>query len=197
MGDTKVETQTETIPKATAQESELNKLQLEQFKQTVGPQTDVQLSGLDLLKKLLQGGEGLPGIFGELGAGISPEAIGTQATQLATEALPQFQLSGILDSGLVGKEISKSIASQLLFPAEQFNIGAKQNLLNLALSGQAQVQQPVAAGTGLLSGRLAGLRSTSGSQTVTRNPFLESFFSSAGKTLGSPSFGAGPFSFGG
>ncbi len=197
MGQTKVETQTETKTEATAQEKEFNKLKLEQFKETVGPQTDVQLSGLDLLNRLLQGGEGLPGIFGELGAGISPEAIGTQATRLANEALPQFQSAGILESGVVGREISKSIANQLLFPAEQFNIGAKQNLLNLALSGQAQVQQPVTAGAGQLGAQLAGLRSVSGSQTVSRNPFLESFFSSAGKTLGSPSFGAGPFSFGG
>ncbi len=191
MGQTKVETQKETKPEATAQEEEFNKLKLEQFKETVGPQTEVQLSGLDLLNRLLTGGEGLPGIFGELGAGISPEAIGTQATELARQALPQFQLSGILDSGVVGREISKSIANQLLFPAEQFNIGAKQNLLNLALSGQAQVQQPITVGAGQLGTQLAGLRSTTGTTTQQqRNPFLTAadIFSGIGTGIGT--FGA-------
>ncbi len=191
MGQTKVQETTTTTPTASPEETRLNQLQLEQFEQTVGPQTDVQLSGLDLLQRLLSGGIDLPGIFGELGAGISPEAIGTQATELAQRALPQFQSAGILDSGIVGREISKSIANQLLFPAEQFNIGAKQNLLNLALSGQAQVQQPIAVGTGSLSGRLAGLRSTTGTTTQQqRNPFLTGADILSGIGTGIGTFGA-------
>jgi len=207
MGETKVEETTHVTNEATQQatptpeESELNRLRLEQYRQTAQPQTDVQLRGLSLIEQLLSGSTDLPGFFGQMGEGISPETIGTTATRLAGEALPGFQDLGLLDSGVMGKEISRSIANELLFPAEQFNIGAKQNLLNLALSGQAQVQQPITAGNQLLGAQLAGLRSvrSTGTGTTTgttsRNPFLESFYGSLGTTLGSPKFSAGPFSF--
>lgn len=199
---TSTSTQTKVLP--TPEEQAMQKMQLDQFKQTSGPQTQAQLSGLQLINQLLSGGTNLPGIFGQLAGGISSNAIGTQASQLAKKSMPGFQQAGIQDSGEAERSIANDIAQSILFPAEQFNIGSLQNLLNLALSGQAQVQAPIQAGTNTLSQSLAGLRSTqsSGSSTQTSmNPFLKSFQQGAGTTMGGaigggltgglPGFGAG------
>ena len=61
-------------------------------------------------------------------------------------------------------------------------------MLNLALSGQAQVQQPIQAGINNLSSALAGLRTTTQTQK-SPNPFLQSFQSQLGSTLGGSQFG--------
>lgn len=60
---------------------------------------------------------------------------------------------------------------------QAFNLGNLFNLLNLAVGGQAQVQQPVIANSQILSNQLQGLRpiTTTGQQTATtktKNPFL-------------------------
>ena len=72
---------------------------------------------------------------------------------------------------------------------QAFNIGNLLNLLNLAVGGQAQVQQPILATSQMLGGRLAGLRTVtqSGMTDSTQksmNPFLKSFQQSAGTGLG-------------
>ena len=158
---------------------------------------------MNLINRLLTGQQ-LPGFLGQLPGGISSEAIGTQATRLASKNLAGFQNLGLADSGVAFRETAKDIGSNLLFPAEQFNIQNLSQLLNLAVGGQAQVQQPGLAGAGILSQNLAGLRgvsqtgTSSGQTTLTQmNPFLRSFQTSLGKTLGGAAFSAGPFSFGG
>jgi hypothetical protein len=101
-----------------------------------------------------------------------------------------MQSMGLNDSGLADRAIAKDISNNLLYPASQFNVGAGQNLLNLALSGQAQVQAPVQANVNNLSSSLAGLRSvnTQGTSTTSsstsNNPFLKSFYGSMGSGLG-------------
>lgn len=175
----------------TPEEQELLNLELERQKQAQPGMIQAQQSGLNLINQLLTGQSPLPGFFGTMAQGISPETIGTTATKMALNAMPGMQQLGLTDSGVAAKSISKNIAENLLYPAEQFNIGSLQNLLNLALSGQAQVQQPVLAGANTLSQSLAGLRSvnTSGTTQVNSaqygmNPFLKSFQTQAGKTLG-------------
>jgi len=187
--------QTQYTP--TEEEKAMQKLQLGQYEQTVGPQTEAQLSGLDLVNRLLTGQQ-LPDWYQNLQGGISPEAIGAQATQLTQQNMPGMQGLGILESGSAMRSISQDIANQLLFPAEQFNIGAKQNLLNLALSGSAQVQQPIMQGQSILSNQLAGLRTvnqTGSSTQKSMNPFLKSFQTSFGTQLGS-TLGGGNISAG-
>ena len=170
----------------TPEEQEMQRLQLGQYKQTVGGQTQAQLQGLNLVNQLLTGGS-LPGYLNTLTSGISSEAVGNQAARLAKQYGAGFQSMGIDDSGVAFRETSRGIANELLYPTEQFNIGSLQNLLNLALSGQAQIQQPIQAGTNTLSQSLAGLRSVnqSGMTTMTSmNPFLKSFQTELGKTAG-------------
>jgi len=101
--------------------------------------------------------------------------------QIVQESLrditPGFQQSGLLDSG-VRASISARTAADLRRATEEFNIGAKQNLLNLALSGQAQVQQPILGFSGQLGSRLAGLRTVTESSQMTstsrQNPSMMS-----------------------
>jgi hypothetical protein len=170
----------------TPEEQELNRLLLERTRATQGGTIQAQQQGLGLVNQLLAGGT-LPGYLGALQGGISNEAIGTQAAQLAKQYGAGFQNQGLANSGVAFRETSRGIANELLYPTEQFNIGNYQNLLNLALSGQAQVQQPISAGTSQLSSNLAGLRSTTStgtSTTTSANPFLKSFQQSAGQGMG-------------
>lgn len=176
-----------TTPTPTAEETELNKLELERQRATQPGMIQTQQSSLNLINQLLTGNTPLPGFFGKMAEGISPQTIGTTATKMALESLPYFQELGLTESGTAAKSISKNIANELLFPAEQFNLGSLQNLLNLALSGQAQVQQPILASSANLGQRLAGLRTVNTSGTTTQysmNPFLKSFQQSAGQGLG-------------
>lgn len=196
----KTQTQT-TTPEATPEETRLNQLALERAESAQEGLIGSQTKGLDLIQLLLSG-QNLPGQLGPLGQGISTEAIGTQASRLARQNLAGFQNVGLADSGVAFRETAKDISEGLLFPAEQFNIGSLQNLLNLALSGQAQVQQPILGSEGQVGARLAGLRpitsvgqSSGQTQQFAPNPFLSSFQRSLGQTLGSPTFAAGPFGF--
>lgn len=184
MGSTKQTTETKTTP--TEEERQLNARNLRVALATEEPQQQAQLSGLSLVNQLLTGTSPLPGFFGTMAEGITPDTIGNEATRLALRAMPQFQQLGLMESGTAAKQISRSIANELLYPAQQFNVGALQNMLNLALSGQAQVQQPIQAGIGQLGGQLAGLRTTT--QTQTKNPFLESLYGSLGQSLGQAPF---------
>lgn len=180
MGSSKKESssssqQQSTQVQATPEERELNKLQLEREK-FLDPQIrDVQSQGLDLSSLLLRG-QNLPGYLNTLPGGISPEVTQSIVDQSIQDIQPGFQQSGLLDSG-VNAEISARTAADIRNQSEQFNLGNLQQLLNLAVGGQAQVQAPIQGFSSQLSSRLAGLRSTTsqGTGTVQRttyNPFL-------------------------
>ena len=168
----------------TAEETALNQLQLGR-EQYLDPQIrQVQSQGLTLANQLLSGSENLPGFLGALPGGISPEMTQDIANQAIRDIQPQFQKYGLLDSG-TNVAASARVAGDIRRSSEEFNIGNRLNLLNLALGGQAQVQQPQLGYSSLLSQRLAGLGTTStntfnsgGSQTTTsgRRGGLFSFF---------------------
>lgn len=182
---------------ATPEERELNRLLLERTRAGQEGAIQTQESGFNLINQLLTGGD-LPGNLSGLASGISQDAIAAQATELGAKSSAGFQNLGILDSGVAFRETSEDIARNLLLPVEQFNIQNRQQLLNLAAGGQASNQAQIGQGTGQLSSNLQGLRSINSSTTNTfMNPFLKSFQQSAGKSLGSPKFSAGPFTFGG
>ena len=177
----------------TAEETELNRLQLEREK-FLDPQIrETQSAGLGLSTQLLRGESDLPGFLSEaIGIGESQQQ--EIVDQSLRDIAPGFQQSGLLDSG-VRASISARTAADLRRATAEFNIGAKQNLLNLALSGSAQVQQPILGFSGQLSQRLAGLRTinqTGNFSQQTLGPsfgqtFGQSFASSFGSSLGNPS----------
>ena len=148
-----------TTSTPTAEETELNKLQLEREK-FLDPQIrQTQSQGLSLINQLLLGGS-LPGFLSNLPGGISPEVTQGIVDQSLRDVNSQLSKSGVgsfLDSG-VAQSIGARTSGDIRRASEEFNIGNRLNLLNLALSGQAQVQQPIIGFSNLLSQRLAGLR---------------------------------------
>ena len=177
-----------TTPQPTEAELELQKLELERQRATQEGWIQTQTQGLNLINALLTGQTELPGFFGQLGAGISPEMIDQIAQESIKDLPAMFQQMGILEGG-VAPEIMARTSGDIRRAIEEFNIGNRFNLLNLAFGGQAQVQQPLLAQSQLLSQRLAGLRPTSwtGQQTSTQygmNPFMKSFQTSLGQTMG-------------
>lgn len=186
-----------TTPQPTAEETELNRLQIEAIKATQPGQIQVQQNAANLINALLTG-QPLPGFFGTLAAGISPEVAQYNANQAVATAQPFFQTLGIQESGAAFAESSK-LAADIFNAASEFNIGNLFNLANLAVGGQAQVQQPFLAQSQILGARLAGLRpvttagTTTGStfqQTVGPNPFLAAFGGGLGEGFGK-GFGTG------
>lgn len=187
--------QTQYTP--TPEETRLNQLEIQRQEATQQGLIGAQTAGLDLVQSLLRGSEPLPGFFQQLSQGISPEVTSSIVQNSLADITPSFVQSGLLDSG-VRASVSGRIAGDIRRGAEEFNIGNRLNLLNLALSGQAQVQQPILAANAQLSGSLAGLRSvsqtgtSSGSSTgysnstvMGMNPFMKSFQTSLGSSLGS------------
>jgi len=202
MGNTKQDTSTQSSQQytPTAQEIEMNKMWMEQFKQYEPGQTKMYKSAFGLGTKLLEsfgepGSEGWESLVG----GISPEQQQRMIAEQQRYLDPQFQQQGLMDSGLAYTGKLRA-ATDLAGQFAQFNVGARQNALNLALSGQAQIQQPALGQAGQLSSALQGLRSYSGTQqqTQTSNPFLNSFYGALGGSLGNLSWNkAGGFSLGG
>lgn len=229
MGSTKTETKTTTretgqaTPTPTPEETELNKLQLEQQRAIQPYALDIQKNAYELGNLLLKGQQ-LPGYLEGLPGGVSPAqqitpqevTLGEDYTadivqQALRDLFPQFQAMGLpIESGvaqsIAGRtsgDIRRSVAETNIernMLAKQFNIeterarqgfnmGQLLNLLNLAVGGQAQIQQPVLAGGNVLGERLAGLRtinqtgtlSTSGWKT---NPFLPSLYGAASDAAG-------------
>jgi len=182
----------------TPEEEAYNKILLNRAQATDSQQTQVQQSGLSLINQLLTG-QNLPGYLNQLPGGISEDVTQSIVGQSLKDVRPGLQAQGLFDSG-TRAALETRTASDIRTQAEQFNLQNMQQLLNLAVGGQAQIQAPIQAGGSQLSGALAGLRgiNQSGSSNVSSmNPFLKSFQTSLGQTLGAPKFSAGPFSFGG
>lgn len=184
MGTTKVESSGTSTAKPTEQEEALNKLQLEQAQAAQEGTIAAQGAGLNLVNKLLTGSTDLPGYLKQLAGGITEEQTQGMVQSSLADIYPQFQSSGILDSGTAAA-VAGGVAGDIRNQNAQFNIGALQNMLNLALSGQAQVQGTTQGVTSQLGSRLAGLRTTTTSGTQSSNPFMTSLYSSLGSNMGS------------
>ena len=177
---------------------EQNKLDLEARKANQSGLINVQQGGLDLSNLLLRG-QNLPGYLKDLPYGISPDVTQGLVDQSLRDIQPYFQQGGLLDSGTKASVMGRT-AGDIRRTSAEFNLGNLQQLLNLAVGGQAQVQQPILAQSQALGSRLAGLTSwnqTGNTTNITKsmNPFLKSFQTSLGQTLGSPSFKSGGFGF--
>ena len=177
----------------TAEETRMNQLDLAAREANQQGTIDIQKNSLNLGNLLLQGLQ-LPGYLQGLPGGISPEVTQGLVDQSLRDIKPGFQQGGILDSG-VAASISARTAGDIRLNSAQFNLQNLQQLLNLAVGGQAQIQQPILSQSGQLGQRLAGLRSinqsgTSNQTSLGMNPFLKSFQQSAGKGASQFIFGA-------
>jgi len=193
-----------TTPQATAQETELNALLLNQLKQISGPQIGAQNAAFNIINQILSGQQ-LTGALAPLTQGIDPEQ---EVEQALSQVAESAQFSGILSSGTAA-DLATRTAADIQTEAQRFNIGTLGNLFGTALTGIPSASQPSTAATGFLSSALAGLRPitnvSSGSSTTTvkgPNPFVTSFQQSLGSTLGGRvgkfnPFGGGGGGFGG
>lgn len=175
-----------TTPAPTAEETELNKLDLEARKANQQGLIGVQGQSLNLANLLLQG-LNLPGYLNTLPGGIDETATQSIVDKSLRDIKPSFQQGGLLDSG-VAASVSGRIAGDVRRNSAEFNINNLMQLLNLATGNAAQVQQPVLAQSADLGGRLAGLRSVnttgqSNQTTSSMNPFLKSFQTGMGTGL--------------
>ena len=177
---------------ASPEEQELNKLTLDQRKSLMPGETSLAQQTMDVLSGILSGGKGLPEAFSSIFTGISPEITNELAQQAIGDLAPQFQSSGMLDSG-AAMSIAGRTAGDIRRGVAESNLARQFNMLNLGLGGSGSQQGIGAAQTQGLGGQLAGLRSTYGTQssnqtTLAMNPFLKSFQQAAGNYLGSGSF---------
>jgi hypothetical protein len=165
---------------ATEEENELNRLLLANQKAISGQQTQTQQSGLNLVNQMLTGGA-LPGAYSGLYGGISPELTTEMAQQAIGDIIPGLQQRGILDSG-TSASIQARTAGDIRRKSAEFNIQNLNNILNAALTGQYQVQQPIIQQEQNLGSRLAGLRPISGTQEQQKvpNPFTNNLLQGLG-----------------
>lgn len=183
MGSEKTSTTQQQTVKATPEETELNKLTLDRARAAQPGQIQAQQQGLSLINQLLTGGQ-LPGFLNSLPGGINENQVQSISQKAVQDIMPSFQSSGIIDSG-VAASIAGRTAGDVRRSASEFNIGNLLNLLNLAVGGQAQIQQPLLGQSQQLSSSLAGLRSINGiSTTQSMNPFMKSLQQGLGAAPG-------------
>lgn len=180
-------TQTAT---ATPEQTALNQLQLGQAQAADPMQRQINQSGMTAINQLLTG-QPLPGYLQSLPGGIDENATNTIVNQSLKDVNAQLAKSGagtMMESG-ASQAIGARAAADTRSQAAQFNLQNLLQLLNIGVGGQAQVQQPITASNSQLGSRLAGLNSynstgNSNTTTIGMNPFLKSFESQAGSTLG-------------
>jgi hypothetical protein len=145
----------------------------------------------DTIKGILSGGTGLPKVFSDLFAGITPELTNEMASQAVGDLQPGFGKQGILDSGTAASVAGRT-AGDIRRNVAENNLNRVYSLLGLGLGEGLQSQASGATSYGNpLLGSLQGLRTTTGTGSMTgqstvtsMNPFLKSFQTSAGTQLG-------------
>lgn len=183
----------QTTVQPTAEETELNKILLGQKKETAPLETQAAKSGLTLSDLLLTGGD-LPGFLQGLPGGISPDVTQDIVDRSLGDVRAGLQGGGLLDSG-VRQELEARTSADIRTQSSQFNLQNLQQLLNLAVGGQAQPFASTLGFGGQLSQSLAGLRGTSttgnfNQQTTSTNPFLTGKDILGGIGTGIGAFGA-------
>ena len=158
MGTTSVSSQTST-PTATEEEKGMEKIQLGQYQQYAPAQTQMYQSAFGLGNQLLssfgdQSGQQWQSLIG----GVTKEQQQSMINEQDRYLQPQLQQQGIYDSGTAATARLRA-ATDLSNQNAQFNVGTLQNALNLALGGQAQIQNTSLTQTSQLGQQLAGLRS--------------------------------------
>lgn len=186
MGNTTTSTNTTSQATPTAEETALNKLQLGQAQANDPTQRQLNQNAGSLINQLLTGDNKLPGFLGNLGEGISQDQMNSTIDYSLRDMNAQLAKSGagtFMESG-ASQAVGARTAADLRNANQQYNQQNKFNLLNLATGNAAQIQQPMLNTANMLGQRLAGLRTNTGTSAVTSNPFLNSFYSAAGNSLG-------------
>ena len=183
-GTVTTQTNQTTTPTPTAEETAMEKTQLAQYQQYAPAQTEMYNNAFALGNQLLTSfGDKSGSQWQSLIGGITPQQTQNQINTQDRSLTSQLQQSGIYDSGTAASGRLRA-ASDLSNQNAQFNVGAMQNALNLALSGQAQVQSPALGQTSQLGQQLAGLRTnqTTGSGMYPSTGFNAGIFGTWGSS---------------
>jgi len=163
----------------TAEETRLNQLDVQLREATNPMMMEMQKSGLSLGNMLLQGNTPLPGWMSGIEKGISPEITQGIVDESLRDVDTRMAGQGLMDSG-TRASVSARTSGDIRRASEEYNIGNKLNMLNLALTGQAQVQSPILGFSSNLGQRL----STLGPTTKTFNTTTTTPRSGGGWNLG-------------
>lgn len=184
MPQEKTTTQSSQSTTATPEERQLEALELQRQQTNAPYQTELDKNQYGLANLLLTG-QNLPGNL-QGAQGVSEQQTQNMASAAIRDILPQFQSAGILDSGSAIQSATRASAD-IRNQNAQFNVSAFQNLLNQALGGSSNLTGSNTQSNQVLGSQLAGLRSINASgSTIGMNPFLKSFQTTAGQTVGNP-----------
>jgi len=151
--------QTTNTATPTAEETAMEKIQLGQYQQYSPSQTQMYQNAFGLGNQLLTSfGDQNSSQWQGLTQGITQNQQNSMVQSSMQQLAPQFQQSGIMDSGTAQSGMLRA-GTDLYNQNAQFNVGTMQNALNLALGGQAQIQGSANTQTSQLGQQLAGLRS--------------------------------------
>lgn len=142
-----------------------------------------QLNNIGMAQGLqanLMSGQPLPGYLSTLAGGGISQGQSQNMAQLGNQGVAtQFQQMGGLDSGSAAQAMAGNYAN-ILNSNQQFNVNSLLQQLNLASGNAAQNVAGVTSNAGMLGQQSGALASSSGTSTMTQNPFLQSFYSGLG-----------------
>jgi hypothetical protein len=175
-----------------ANELRAQELALERQEGIQGATMDIDQEMAGVIKGLLSGGGGdLSDVYKKLFTGIDEQMTKDLAQEAIADISPQFQKSGILDSG-VAASIAGRTAGDIRRNVAENNLTRVFNLLQTGLGFGGQQQQASSQSLAGLAGLVKGTGTTtgnfsqSGMSTVTSmNPFLKSFQQGLGTSLSS------------
>jgi hypothetical protein len=181
MGAEKTTTTMNSQATPTAEETALNRqnLQMMQFMDPYQKKNYAALS--DNIFSILSGTTPAAKGIGGVDAAQTQEMVNASLRDVA----PGMQASGLMDSGSA-LQAGVRASADVRNANAQFNVSAAQNLFNIAVGGQSNLQTQGTQLSSVLGNQLAGLRTqNSTSTTKGMNPFLKSFQTSLGSSLGS------------
>lgn len=166
-----------TTATATPQEQQLENNELQVSNANLPNQMAINNNSASLINSILTGN------YSGTAAGITPGQTQSMVNASLRDIAPQFQTSGILNSGEAA-QIAGRTAMDTQNTNAQFNVQAQQNLLSGALDGGSSWSSTNNQNSATTGSQLAGLRSVNGSTSSLTNPFLQSFYNSTGTGFG-------------
>jgi len=149
-----------TTASATPQEQAMEQIQLGQMEQYAPAQTQMYNTAFDTGNNLLNA-VNQPGSpqWATLLGGVNQQQTNSMVNTADQSLQGSLQQAGIYNSGTAATGRMKS-ATDVANSNAQFNVGSLQAALNLALSGQTQIQGTATNNSSQLGQELAGLRTT-------------------------------------
>lgn len=177
MGNTKTTNNTSQTASATPQEQQLENNELQVSNANLPNQLSVNNNSANLINSILTGS------YSGAASGINENQTQSMVNASLRDIAPQFQTSGILNSG-EAVQVAGRTAMDTRNSNAQFNVQAQQNLLSAALDGGTSWSSVNNQNNATTGSQLAGLRTVNSNNVTSSNPFLNSFYNSLGTGAG-------------